>query len=75
MEVTDGAGYAIQWQSGTSYIAPSGNYNGGSITYPTILALVFPNSSYACGFYGNSLGVKVLIELKKMALHHLEDML
>ncbi len=42
MEVTDGAGYAIQWQSGTSYIAPSGNYNGGSITYPTILALVFP---------------------------------
>jgi len=57
MEVTDGNGYAIQWQSGTSYIAPSGNYNGGSITYPTILALVFPNTSYACGFYGSSLGV------------------
>jgi len=57
MEVTDGNGYAIQWQSGTSYIAPSGNYNGNSITYPTILALVFPNTSYACGFYGSSLGV------------------
>jgi len=57
MLVTDGRGYAIQWQAGTSYIAPSGNYNGGSITYPTILALVFPNTSYACGFYGSSLGV------------------
>jgi hypothetical protein len=57
MEVTDGNGYAFQWQSGTSYIAPSGNYNGGSITYPTILVLVFPNTSYACGFYGSSLGV------------------
>jgi hypothetical protein len=57
MVVTDGKGYAIQWQSGTSYIAPSGNYNGNSIVYPTILALVFPNTSYACGFYGSSLGV------------------
>jgi len=57
MIVTDGNGYAFQWQSGTNYIAPSGNYNGNSITYPTILALVFPNTSYACGFYGSSLGV------------------
>jgi len=57
MIVTDGAGYAIQWQSETSYIAPTDNYNGGSIIYPTIVALVFPNTSYACGFYGSSLGV------------------
>ncbi|MFP3317217.1 MAG: archaellin/type IV pilin N-terminal domain-containing protein [Candidatus Nanopusillus sp.] len=57
MIVTDGAGYAIQWQSETSYIAPTDNYNGGSIIYPTIIALVFPNTSYACGFYGSSLGV------------------
>ncbi|MFP3132169.1 MAG: archaellin/type IV pilin N-terminal domain-containing protein [Candidatus Nanopusillus sp.] len=56
MFVSDGNGYAIQWQSGTSY-APCANYNGNSITYPTIIALVFPNTSYACGFYGSSLGV------------------
>jgi len=32
MIVSGGAGYAIQWQSGTSYIAPSANWNGGSVS-------------------------------------------
>jgi hypothetical protein len=54
MLVTNGNGYAVQWQSGTSYIAPSANWNGGSISYPTVLAMLL-SGSYATGFYGSSL--------------------
>jgi hypothetical protein len=56
MVVTSGNGYEFQWQSGTSYIAPSGNSNGGTISYPTILALIAESSSSIGGFYGVSLG-------------------
>ncbi|MEM3830401.1 MAG: hypothetical protein QXP36_14495, partial [Conexivisphaerales archaeon] len=55
MLTTSGSGYAFQYQSGTSYIAPSGNSNGGTITYPTIISLVAQSSSSIGGFYGNSL--------------------
>ena len=55
MAVTSGNGYTFQWQSGTSYIAPSGNSNGGSITYPTDVSLVFKSTSSVGGFYGSSL--------------------
>ena len=57
MVVTSGNGYAFQWQSGTSYIAPSGNSNGGSISYPTYVALAVQSTSSVGGFYGPSLGV------------------
>ncbi len=53
MVVTKSNGYAIQWQNGTSYIAPSASWNGGSISYPTVLALLL-NGSYVTGFYGSS---------------------
>ena len=54
MIVSNGNGYVIQWQSGTSYIAPSSNWNGSSISYPTVLAMLL-NGSYATSFYGSSL--------------------
>jgi len=57
MVVTSGHGYAFQWQSGTSYNAPSANSNGGSINYPTDVSLVFPSTSSVGGFYGSSLGI------------------
>ncbi|MFP3289571.1 MAG: DUF2341 domain-containing protein [Candidatus Micrarchaeota archaeon] len=56
MEVTAGNGYAFQWQTGTSYIAPSANNNGGSINYSTVVSLVFSSTSSVGGFYGSSLG-------------------
>ena len=56
MVVTSGNGYSFQWQSGTSYVAPSGFYQGGSISYPTVVSLVFQSTSSVGGFYGNSLG-------------------
>jgi len=54
MMVTGGAGYSIQWQSGTRYIAPSASWNGGSVSYPTVVAMLL-NGSYATGFYGSML--------------------
>jgi len=54
IDVSPGYGYQIMWQSGTSYIAPSGNWNGGSVSYPTVLAMLF-NGSYVTGFYGSTL--------------------
>jgi hypothetical protein len=56
MSVTSGNGYSFQWQSGTSYVAPSAYNNGGSITYPTDVSLVFQSTSSVGGFYGSSLG-------------------
>ncbi len=58
--VTAGNGYAVQWQSGTGYIAPSANSNGGSISYPTVLAMLLTGSSVT-GFYGSSLNNLVQI--------------
>ncbi|MGC8698904.1 MAG: hypothetical protein ACP5RE_01830, partial [Candidatus Acidifodinimicrobium sp.] len=50
-----GNGYTFQWQNGTSHVAPSVNASGGSISYPTILALIAENPSSIGGFYGSSL--------------------
>ena len=54
--VTEGNGYQVAWQSGTSYVAPSSGTNGGSITYPTDIAIVSESTSDVGGFYGSSLG-------------------
>ena len=56
MVATSGSGYSFQWQCGTSYVAPSCENNGESISYPTDVSLVFPSTSSVGGFYGNSLG-------------------
>ena len=56
MVVTSGNGYQFGYQSGTSYVAPSQASNGGSITYPTDVSLLFQSTSNVGGFYGSSLG-------------------
>ncbi len=61
IDVTPSYGYQIMWQSGTSYIAPSANWNGNSISYPTVLAMLF-NGSYATGFYGSGTSLNNLVK-------------
>jgi len=54
MHIMPAYGYQVFWQSGNSYIAPSVEQHGGSMSLPTVLAL-FLNGSYVTGFYGSSL--------------------
>ncbi|MEM3555033.1 MAG: hypothetical protein QXU79_04400, partial [Candidatus Micrarchaeaceae archaeon] len=56
MVTTDGNGHALQWQSGTTYVAPNANTNDSlTITYPIIVSLIAQSSTSIGGFYGNSL--------------------
>jgi len=54
MIVISQAEYAVQWQNGTSNIAPSAAWTGGSVSYPTVVAMLL-NGSYVTGFYGSTL--------------------
>ncbi|MCL4372080.1 hypothetical protein M1373_02040, partial [Candidatus Marsarchaeota archaeon] len=59
IEATSGQGFAYQWQSGTSYVAPSGSYHaygGYSISYPAIESLIPESTSTVGGYYGRTLG-------------------
>jgi len=56
MATTSGNGYVFNYQSGTSYVAPSTGWFGGSISYPTDVSFVFQSTSSVGGFYGSSLG-------------------